>query len=77
MSIIEMNTTNGIMVHIFPVQVVLNTSAVFTAMIFRPDGLHRATFVLEGIDYTNWGSDDNYIKNYICDKEIYLGRPTI
>ena len=71
-----MNTTNGIMVHIFPVQIVLNKSAVFTTMIFRPGGLHRATFVLEGDDYKNWGIDDDYIKNYICDKEIYLGRPT-
>ena len=76
MSITEMNTTNGIMVHIFPVQIVLNKSAVFTTMIFRPDGLHRATFVLEGDDYKNWGIDDDYIKNYIFDKEIYLGRPS-
>ena len=75
MSVTEMNTTNGFLVHIFPIQIILKKYATFVAMIFRPDGLHRANFLLEGDDYNNWGNDDNYIRNYICSKETYLGSP--
>jgi hypothetical protein len=32
-------------------------------------------FNLEGAEYTNWGSSDDYIKEYICDKEGFIGRP--
>ena len=77
MSVIEMNTTNGILVHIFPVQIILNQSASFIVMIFRPDGLYRANFLLQNEDYTNWGNDDNNIKNYICSKHPYLGSPIL
>ena len=30
---------------------------------------------INGDEYKEWSSDDDYIKNYICDKEGYLGRP--
>ena len=32
-------------------------------------------FNLEGSDYANWGASDDYIKEYICDKEGFIGRP--
>ena len=38
-------------------------------------GMYQRDYTLDGDDYQAWGSDDDYIKNYICDKETYLGRP--
>jgi hypothetical protein len=37
--------------------------------------MYDKTYTLEGNDYTQWGNDDDYIKNYICNKEVYLGQP--
>jgi len=38
-------------------------------------GMYQKDYILGSDEYTNWGNDDNYIKNYICDKDTYLGRP--
>ena len=38
-------------------------------------GMYQKEYILENDDYLNWGTNDDYIKNYICDKETYLGRP--
>jgi hypothetical protein len=38
-------------------------------------GMYQKEYILEGDEYQAWGSDDDYIKNYICNKETYLGRP--
>jgi hypothetical protein len=37
--------------------------------------MYQKEYIIEGDEYNNWGSDDNYIKNYICQKETYLGQP--
>ena len=37
--------------------------------------MYQKTYTLEGNDYTQWGNDDDYIKRYICDKDLYLGQP--
>ena len=37
-------------------------------------GMYQKEYILENDEYNNWGSDDDYIKNYICNKETYLGR---
>ncbi len=38
-------------------------------------GMYQKDYILEGDEYQAWGSEDDYIKNYICDKGTYLGRP--
>lgn len=75
MSFTEFHTTIGFRVHILPIQVALDKSADLCAMIFNPAGLHKFSYRLIGDEYTNWGSNDNYIKELICDKENWIGRP--
>jgi hypothetical protein len=75
MPFIEFNTTNDIMVHVLPIEILLGQSANFSAYLFLPSGLHHEHFNMTGNEYALWGTDDNYIKNYICDKHPVLGRP--
>jgi hypothetical protein len=75
MSFTEFHTTIGFRVHILPIQVSLDKSADLSAMIFNPSGLHKFSYRLIGDEYTNWGSNDNYIKELVCDKETWIGRP--
>lgn len=62
-------------VHVFPITITMGESAQFRAVIFSASGAYDKYFNLEGSDYTNWGADDEYIKNWICDKEPHIGRP--
>lgn len=75
MSFTEFFTTIGFRVHILPIQVSLDKTADLCAMIFNPSGLHKFSYRLLGDEYTNWGSNDNYIKELVCDKESWIGRP--
>ena len=75
MSLTEFITTIGFRVHILPIQITLNRSASLSAMIFHPAGLHNFNYIIQGDEYTNWGNDDNYIKELVCDKETWIGRP--
>ena len=75
MSFTEFHTTHGFRVHILPIQVSLDKSAELCAMIFNPTGLHKFSYTLQGDEYANWGSDDKYIKELVCDKESWIGRP--
>lgn len=69
------HTERGGEIHVFPITISLGNSAHIRCMILTSSGFHEKTYTLEGDDYSRWGSDDEYIKNYICDKEAYLGRP--
>ena len=75
MSFTEFLTTVGCRVHILPIQVSLDKSADLCAMIFNPAGLHKFSYRLSGDEYANWGSDDKYIKELVCNKEAWIGRP--
>ena len=75
MSFTEFLTTVGCRVHILPIQVSLDKSADLCAMIFNPAGLHKFTYRLSGDEYANWGNDDKYIKELVCNKEAWIGRP--
>lgn len=75
MPFIEFNTSNGILVQVLPVAILLGKSANFSAYLFLPSGLHHQHYHLTGEDYARWGTDDDYIKHYICDKHAILGRP--
>jgi len=70
------HTTNGFEIHLFPIQVEIGKKAIIKYIQLSSIGMYDKTYILENEDYTNWGSDDNYIKNYICQKEPYLGQPT-
>jgi len=69
------HTTNGFEIHLFPIQVEIGKKAIIKYIQLSSIGMYDKTYILDNEDYTNWGSDDNYIKNYICQKESYLGQP--
>jgi hypothetical protein len=75
MSNIVFHTTHGWEVHLFPIQIEIGTRAYIKCIQMSDMGMYKKDYILENDDYTNWGSDDDYIKNYICGKETYLGRP--
>lgn len=69
------NTDKGVSVHVLPITITLGHSADFRALVFTGTMSYGKVFNLEGADYANWGSSDEYIKEYICDKEGFIGRP--
>lgn len=69
------NTDKGVSVHVLPITITLGHSASFRALVFTGTMSYGKVFDLEGADYANWGSSDDYIKHYICDKEGFIGRP--
>lgn len=75
MTTIEFKTINGITVKILPISISLNQYADITALAFHHGGIHHMKFTMDGNDYKNWGNDDDYIKHYICSKELFLGEP--
>ena len=61
------NTINSIQVSV--VDIVLGVSAkVITEYFSNGRGLYLMQDILTGDDYTNWGSDDDYIVNWVCKK---------
>jgi hypothetical protein len=75
MTTIEFRTTTDATVKILPVTISLGSSADITALAFHHGGIHHMKFTLQGEEYRQWGSDDDYIKQYICSKETFLGTP--
>jgi hypothetical protein len=53
----------------------MDTAASFRCVIYAGQSTYNKDFNLEGADYANWGASDDYIKEYICDKEGFIGRP--
>jgi len=68
-------TDNGCHIHVLPITITMGEQAQLRCIIFTSTSVYDKIYTLEGADYTNWGADDDYIKNYICDKEPYIGRP--
>ena len=69
------NTDKGVGVHVLPITISLGHSASFRALIFTGSMSYGKVYNLEGDEYTNWGSNDDYIKEYICNKEGFIGKP--
>ena len=69
------NTDKRVSVHVLPITISLGHSASFRALVFTGTMSYGKVFNLEGSDYANWGASDDYIKEYICDKEMFIGRP--
>ena len=68
-------TDKGAHVHVFPITITMDTAATFRCVIYSGSSIYDKVFNLEGDDYANWGASDDYIKEYICDKEGFIGRP--
>ena len=61
------NTINSISVSVF--DMILGVSAkILTQYFDNGRGVYMTQDILTGDDYTNWGSDDDYIINWICQK---------
>jgi hypothetical protein len=69
------NTDKRVSVHVLPITISLGHSASFRALVFTGTMSYGKVFNLEGAEYANWGSSDDYIKEYICNKEGFIGRP--
>jgi hypothetical protein len=69
------HTTHGWEIHLFPVQIEIGLKAHIKCIQMSSMGMYQKEYILEGDEYQAWGSDDDYIKNYICGKESYLGLP--
>ena len=52
---------------------VVNTSAVFKVVSFniRDEPIETVYVTLEGVDYTNWGTNDDYVIQFIATKLGY------
>lgn len=75
MSMKAFRTDKSCHIHVFPITITMGESAHFRACIFSATGAYDKIFNLSGDDYAQWGASDDYIKNYICDKEGFIGRP--
>jgi len=75
MSMRPFRTDTGAHVHVFPITITMDTAASFRCVIYAGQSTYNKDFNLEGADYANWGASDDYIKEYICDKEGFIGRP--
>jgi hypothetical protein len=75
MSMRPFRTDKGAHVHVFPITITMDTAATFRCVIYSGSSIYDKVFNLEGDDYANWGASDDYIKEYICDKEGFIGRP--
>ena len=77
MSLSAFRTDKKAHVFIHPITITPGHSAGFRCIIYteNPKDCIHQNYYLEGDEYARWGSDDDYIKNWICDKEPYIGRP--
>ena len=75
MSMKPFRTDNECHVHVLPITLTLGTCAHIRCIIFTRESAYDKTYTLDGDDYAKWGNDDDYVKNYICVKEPYIGRP--
>ena len=73
---VEFNTTNNIRVQVLEVQLVLGKIAFVQCYCFLPTGLNLAKLEMNEEEYAQWGSDDNYVKHWICSKLPLLGTVT-
>jgi hypothetical protein len=70
---VEFFTSNNIRVQVLEISVLLGKSAFIQCYCFLPSGLSLYKLDMTEEDYLKWGSDDNYIKHWICSKISLLG----
>lgn len=72
---VEFWTSNGIRVQVLEISVLLGKKAHIQAYLFLPNDLTLAKLDMTEQEYSQWGSDDGYIKHFICSKFEILGKP--
>jgi hypothetical protein len=72
---VEFFTSNNIRVQVLEISVLLGKSAFIQCYCFLPTGLTLYKLDMIEEDYLKWGSDDDYIKQWICSKISLLGVP--
>ena len=72
---VEFYTTLGIRVQVLEVSVVIGKNAFVQAYAFLPTGLTLFKLQMMDQEYSAWGSDDNFVKQFICDKIGVIGNP--
>jgi hypothetical protein len=72
---VEFFTSNNIRVQVLEISVLLHKSAFIQCYCFLPSGLSLYKLDMTEEDYLKWGSDDDYIKQWICGKIPLLGHP--
>jgi hypothetical protein len=72
---VEFFTSNNIRVQVLEISVLLGKSAFIQCYCFLPTGLTLYKLDMIEEDYLKWGSDDDYIKQWICGKIPLLGNP--
>lgn len=72
---VEFFTTLGVRVQVLEVIILLGKSATVSAFVFLPTGLTKFVLDMNETEYSAWGTDDNYVKQFICDKIGVIGNP--
>jgi hypothetical protein len=70
---VEFFTSNNIRVQVLEISVLLGKNAFIQCYCFLPTGLTLYKLDMNEEEYSQWGSDDNYIKHWICSKIPLLG----
>lgn len=70
---IEFFTSNNIRVQVLEISILLGKCAFIQCYCFLPTNLTLYKLEMSEEDYSKWGSDDNYIKHWICSKIPLLG----
>ena len=71
--VVEKEVSLSYLVNSFDMNIIiisLNYSACVITNTFDKDGkrLYEKQFIVEGVEYANWGNDDNYLKVLISNK---------
>jgi hypothetical protein len=72
---VEFFTSNNIRVQVLEISILLGKSAFIQCYCFLPTGLTLYKLDMSTEEYSKWGSDDEYIKHWICGKIPLLGNP--
>jgi len=72
---VEFFTTLGVRVQVLEVIILLGKSATVSAFVFMPTGLTKFILDMTETEYSNWGNDDNFVRQFICDKIGVIGNP--
>jgi len=70
---IEFFTCNNIRVQVLEISVLLGKKAFIQCYCFLPTGLTLYKLDMNEEDYKQWGTDDDYIKRWICSQIPLLG----
>ena len=65
--IIQFETDTGTSIIIRRVEVYPKEKAIIKCL-YVDNGVENHIFMLEGVDYENWGNDDEYLGHFLCSK---------